>query len=222
MVINHCFTTNLDGNMSTYINNEEDVVIQNRLEASKKYGFNPNTLHYMYQVHKADVLKVIEGTPNFNEGYDAQITNLKDTPLMVMAADCIPIIMKDPVKGAIAAVHAGRNSTFLKIVVRTVEAMMREYGTDPKDLEVILGPSIGQCCYEVSQELVEIVKTSFGEQFVNGRHIDLQGINKKLLNEIGVNQVEIDKSCTKCGAQNYYSYRKDKHCGRFAGIIWID
>ena len=82
-----------------------------------------------------------------------------------------------------------------------------------------MGPSIQKCCYEVSDELVKIVKTSFGGQFCIGNNIDLQGINKMLLEKMGVKNIKISSICTKCSNEPYFSFRKNPKTGRFAGII---
>ncbi len=138
---------------------------------------------------------------------------------MVMIADCIPILLHDEKKGVIAALHAGRNSTFLKIVDVAINKMKENFGTNPSDIKASFGPSIQKCCYEVSVELVNIVKNSFGSEFINGRYIDLQGINKKLLINNGVKEINISNICTKCTSKVHFSYRKDPKTGRFAGII---
>jgi YfiH family protein len=147
------------------------------------------------------------------------ITKTKELPLMVMVADCIPILFFDEIKGVIAAVHAGRNSTFLKIAQITANKMMNELGCLANNIKVIMGPSIHTCCYEVSDELVNIVKTSFGEKFCKGNNIDLHGINVKLLEEVGIRHIRISDICTKCSNEPFYSFRKNPKTGRFAGII---
>lgn len=138
---------------------------------------------------------------------------------MVMVADCIPILFFDEIKGVIAAVHAGRNSTFQKIAQITAKKMIEELGCAPFNIKVIMGPSIHKCCYEVNDELLQIVKITFGEQFCHGNNIDLHGINIKLLEEVGIRNIRISDICTKCSNEPYYSFRKDKNCGRFSGII---
>ncbi len=215
------FTTIDDGNLAFHVEDDKNAVEENRATLAKKHGFDIKKLIYMNQVHGNAVVTVDETSPALIDNCDGLITNAKDLVLMVMVADCIPILFMDKKKGVIAAVHAGRNSTFSKIVSVTASKMIDEFSCLPKDIEVVLGPSIQKCCYEVSLELVQIVKNSFGEQFVDGRFIDLQGINKMLLEEQGIKNITISDICTKCSNQNYFSYRLDKSCGRFAGIISI-
>jgi copper oxidase (laccase) domain-containing protein len=71
----------------------------------------------------------------------------------------------------------------------------------------------------VSEELAQIVKTSFGEKFCKGRNIDLHGINIKLLEEVGIRHIQVSEICTKCSNEPFFSFRKNPKTGRFAGII---
>lgn len=213
------FTNIEDGNLAYHVNDDKQNVDRNREVLAKKLGYKHEDLVYMNQIHGNNVVIVDENLPKFIDQADAIITASKNLPLMVMVADCIPILIHDKNKNVIAAIHAGRNSTFLKIAQITVQKMIENFDCQVKDIEVFMGPSIQKCCYEVNEELENIVKTSFGQEFVSDRYIDLQGINKNLLNEIGIKNIKISDICTKCSNQPYFSYRKDKNCGRFAGII---
>lgn len=215
------FTTNKDGNLAYHVNDIKQNVDKNRLIMAKKYDFDLNKLFYMNQVHGNNVVIVDENSPRLIDNCDGLITKEKNLTLMVMVADCIPILFMDKIKGVIAAVHAGRNSTFQKIAQVTALKMIEQLGCKAENIEVILGPSIQKCCYEVNTQMAQIVETSFGKEFTNGRLIDLQGINKKLLNNIGIKNISISKICTKCSEEEFFSYRIDKTCGRFAGIITI-
>lgn len=215
------FTTINDGNLAYHVNDIQANVDKNRENLALKYNFDINKLVYMNQVHGSHVEVVTKSSPNFIDNCDGLITNEKDLTLMVMVADCIPILFFDRTKNVIAAVHAGRNSTFLKIAQITALKMINEFDCKPLDIEVILGPSIQKCCYEVSAELEKIVEESFGSEFKSNRFIDLQGINKMLLKKVGIRDITISNICTKCSKKPYFSYRKDKKCGRFAGLISI-
>lgn len=217
----YTFTNTQDGNLAYHVNDEEKNVDKNREKLALKHGFDLDNLIYMNQVHGNNVEIVKKDSPRLIDNCDGIITNEKNLALMVMVADCIPIIFIDKINGVIAAVHAGRNSTFLKIAQVTVNKMIEKFSCEVKNIEVILGPSIQKCCYEVSFELVDIVKKSFGKEFVNGRFIDLQGINKMLLKELGITNITISNTCTKCSKEAYFSYRADKNCGRFAAIVYI-
>lgn len=215
------FTSKEDGNLAFHVLDKKENVDKNRLKLSKRYGFNIENLIYMEQVHGNNVVLVDKNSPGLIKNCDGLITKEKDLILMVMVADCIPIIFIDKIEGVVAAVHAGRNSTFLKIAEITAKKMMDELNCKPENIEVILGPSIQKCCYEVNEEMANIVKNFFGKNFVNGRYIDLQNINKNQLNQLGITNIIISNTCTKCSKEPYYSYRIDDQCGRFAGIVSI-
>ncbi|MFA7092560.1 MAG: peptidoglycan editing factor PgeF [Arcobacteraceae bacterium] len=223
MKIKQFFTTKDDGNIAYHVTTHTQEVDDNRKALGKKYAFNSSTMRYMEQTHGNNVHIITKDSPLLTKDCDALMTNVPNTALMVMVADCIPILLHDTKKGVIAAVHAGRNSTFLKITSKTVKMMIETFGCNPEDIEATFGPSIQVCCYEVSEELAHIVKQSFGKEFVHHeRYIDLQGINTKLLKELNVTNIRVEPVCTKCSHANYFSYRLDKACGRFAGIITIE
>lgn len=215
----YTFTDKNDGNLAFHVEDNEINVIKNRQNLALKLAYKYEALVYMNQVHGANIIVVDENSPKLIDNCDSIITRSKNLPLMVMVADCIPILMFDDKKGIIAAIHAGRNSTFLEISKKTAEVFIKKFSSNPKDISVVLGASIQKCCYEVSDELSKIVENSFGKEFVENNHIDLQEINKKQLNDLGIKNIEISDICTKCGNKPYFSYRKDKKTGRFAGII---
>ncbi|WP_122892962.1 peptidoglycan editing factor PgeF [Arcobacter peruensis] len=213
------FTNTDDGNLAYHVGDIKENVDKNRNKLAKRLGYNSNDLVSMNQTHGNNVQIVNSSTPKIIDDCDGLITNEKNLPLMVMVADCIPILLHDEKKGVIAALHAGRNSTFLKIVEVAINKMKKEFSCNAENIKAIMGPSIQQCCYEVSPELVNIVKTSFGKEFIKGRNIDLQGINKSILLKNGVENITISNICTKCTSKVHYSYRKNSKTGRFAGII---
>ena len=215
------FTTKKEGNLAYHVNDIKENVDQNRLELSQKLGFDIKKLKYMDQVHGSEV-KIVNESDNLYE-CDAIVTNKKNTPLMVMVADCIPILFFDEVNEVIAAAHAGRNGVFLNITSKTIDTMKKEFGCEVENINIIAGPSIQKCCYEVSEELAQIAVKSFGKEFESNRYIDLQGILKQQLKDAGIlkKNIDISTTCTRCGSEDYFSYRADKSCGRFAGIIML-
>ena len=217
--IKYYFTTTEDGNLAYHVNDIKENVDKNREAVALKMDYENKDLVYMNQVHGNNVVIVDINSPKLIDNCDGLITKEKNLPLMVMVADCIPILFFDEIQGVIAVAHAGRNSTFLKIAQITANKMINELGCHPNNIKVIMGPSIHTCCYEVSDELVQIVKTSFGEKFCKGRNIDLHGINVMLLEEVGIRNIRISEVCTKCSNEPFFSYRKDNQTGRFAGII---
>ncbi len=149
---------------------------------------------------------------------------LEDRPGAVVAvktADCIPVLLVDERRRAVAAVHAGWRGTAARIVAAAVGAMGERFGTEPGDLHAAIGPGIGECCYEVGPE----VAVQFGKQ---GRaHISLPDANRRQLAEAGVTPERIYPSnlCTMCLGEEFHSYRRDQEAaGRlyaFAGITGL-
>jgi len=122
-------------------------------------------------------------------------------------ADCTPLIFYNPKTKIGAVSHAGWRGTAAKIGVKTVISM----GGNPKDTIAVIGPAIGLCCYEVSEDvrgkLLETLSTSEG--LTKGRNVDLKQINARQLQEIGVEKIDICPYCTSCNNDLFYSYRKE-------------
>jgi copper oxidase (laccase) domain-containing protein len=120
------FTNINDGNLAYHVGDLKENVDKNRENLALKWGYKNEDLVYMNQVHGNNVQIVDENSPKLIDNCDGIITKTKELPLMVMVADCIPILFFDEIQGVIAAVHAGRNSTFLKIAQITANKMMNE------------------------------------------------------------------------------------------------
>ena len=124
-----------------------------------KEQFNLENLTSNVQIH-SDIVNIIdENDIGCKREGDALITNLKDVPLLVFTADCVPIAIIDKKNKAIGAVHAGWRGTYSQIAKNTIELMKKQYNTNAQDLICVIGPSIGSCCYEVSEELIEKFNT---------------------------------------------------------------
>ncbi len=213
-------------NLGHHVGDDIKNVIKNKKLVAKKYSLNLNKLIYMNQIH-SDNIEIIKDSMNTKiENTDAILTSQRDIALMVLVADCIPILLFDPVKKVIGAVHAGRNPTFKKIVSKSVLKMRDVFKSRPKDILASLGPSIRSCCYEVSKDIADIALKNFGQKYVIKRgekfFLDLQTLNKDQLLEVGLKEenIEIIPKCSCCDRE-YFSYRRDKITGRFAGIIGL-
>ncbi len=213
-------------NVALHVGDSVEDVLQNRIMISHKYDFSIKNLIFMDQVHGNDVVVIEHAMDNRIENCDALITNERKIPLMVMVADCIPIMIYDPVKNAIAVVHAGRNGTFLRIVEKTIFKMQEVYGCGVKDIMIGMGPSIQSCCYEVGKDLADICDKNFGEGFIlieeEKYFLNLQALNLSQMLDMGIlkENIEISSICTACDT-NYFSYRREEETGRFAGFIMI-
>jgi len=122
-------------------------------------------------------------------------------------ADCTPLIFYNPKTKVGAVSHAGWRGTAQRIGVKTIQKM----GGNPADITAVIGPAIGLCCYEVSEEvrdkLLETVNDTSG--LTVGRNVDLKGINARQLREIGVERIDICPYCTSCNNDLFYSYRRE-------------
>ncbi len=211
-------------NLALHVGDNPIDVLKNREIMSKKFDFYIDNLIYMDQTH-SDNIKIINDTfTNKQENCDGIITNKPNIPLMVMVADCIPVLLYDRIKKVIGAIHAGRNGTFKSISKKAVFIMKEKFNSNPEDIVVSLGASIKSCCYEVGEDLADIAIKSFGDKYVlkkdSSFYLDLQTLNFDQLKKIGVKEenIEISTICTSCD-KNYFSYRRDGVTGRFAGVI---
>src|SRR5574344_745580 len=220
MSIKYFFSIKDDGNLAFHTTNDKEGVEINRQKLALKYGFEDKKLIYMNQIHGANIEIVDENSPNLIENCDAIITKRPNIALMVMVADCIPIVLYDEKQKIISAIHAGRNSTFLEISKKTAQIFIEKFNSNPNDIKAVFGPSIQKCCYEVSPEMAKIVENSFGKEYVENRNIDLQAINKMQLNKKKIKNTYISQICTKCSGENYFSFRSEPNSGRFAAFIW--
>ncbi len=213
-------------NLALHVGDVVKDVLENRILVSEKYDFSIKNLIFMDQVHGNHVVVIEHAMDNRIADCDALVTNERKIPLMVMVADCIPIMIYDPVKKVIGVVHAGRNGTFLGIAAKTILKMQEVYGCDVNAIMIGLGPSIQGCCYEVGKDLADICTKNFGEGFVMIRedryYLDLQALNLSELLKMGIKKenIEISPICTACD-ENYFSYRREGKTGRFAGFIMI-
>jgi YfiH family protein len=169
------------------------------------------------QVHSAECVPAEGRSGELGRG-DCLLDDTPGSVVAIKTADCIPILLADGGRHAVAAVHAGWRGTVARIAVRALEAMRARFGTEPGAVHAAIGPGIGKCCYEVGPE----VAAQFGER---GRaHIDLAGANRLQLAAAGVAPERIYGAnlCTMCHAEEFHSYRRDREAaGRlysFAGI----
>lgn len=159
---------------------------------------------------------------------DALLTNEPGLPLMLRFADCVPILLYDPVHRAIGVAHAGWRGTVMKIATRAARAMFDTFSTRPRDLIACIAPSIGPCCYRIGDDVIARVRDAFDnadELLIahNGDiHLDLWQANAAQLRALGVEQIEIAQICTADHTDDLYSWRAEKaNTGRFGAIISI-
>jgi hypothetical protein len=161
---------------------------------------------------------------------DAMITDVPGIAIGVETADCVPVLLFDPVKPAVAAVHAGWRSTVKKIVQKAVHRMREEFGSEPARLIAAIGPAIGPECYEVDEPVMERVREAFSfwnevsAPRGNDRwNLDLVKANKLELLQIGLAEKNIHALglCTSCRRDLFYSFRAEGRTGRMLSVIMI-
>jgi len=226
--ISHRFTTKKDKNLAFHVNDVEADVIHNHQVLANDLGYHLNTLVHMKQIHSNDVVIVTKKHDFFHPPTcDALITNEKNIPLMVMVADCTPLLFYDKQKNTIAVAHAGRAGAFKNIVKNVLQTFTKDFKADISDIIISIGPSIGVCCYEVGKEIYKEAKElnlDFAIAVQSERYfLDIRKILKKQLLEAGVveKNIEISSLCNACNTQDFYSYRVEKGTGRFAGVIFL-
>ncbi|SFV59765.1 COG1496: Uncharacterized conserved protein [hydrothermal vent metagenome] len=225
--LTHCFTTKQSKNLAFHVGDNGDAVLANHQTLAKELAYDLQKLVHMKQIH-SNLVKVVNKNDNFTNPptCDALITNKKETPLMVMVADCSPILFYDPQKEVIAVAHAGRAGAFGNIVKNVITSFVEDFGVNPADILASIGPAICQNCYEVGEEIVqEAEQKNYGyalAQKGNKYFLNIRSILKKQLRESGLNaaHIEIATECSKCD-KRFYSYREEKNCGRFAGVLLL-
>ena len=223
----HAFTTKLSGNLAFHVEDDEMSVQKNHELLAKELGYEKNSLVHMKQIHSDIVHIVTDEDFKTPPTCDALVTDKPNTPLMVMVADCSPVLFCDCKKKVIAAAHAGRQGAFKNIVKNVIEKMKTEFASDPKDLYVSVGASIGVCCYEVGSEIYEEAKALNLEYAIQKRdarfYLDVSKILNEQLISCGIKRenIEFCDECSCCNTDKYFSYRAETKTGRFAGILML-
>ncbi len=160
---------------------------------------------------------------------DALLTRSQDTYLLMRFADCLPLILYDPVHRAVALVHCGWRGLLAGIVPNAVQKLQRAFGSQPGETLAALGPAIGPCCYEIGPDVVQGVRQVFGptdellHRQPDGRvHFDLPGAVRVQLSLLGLDHIEDSGVCTACRTDEFFSHRAERgHTGRFAALIGL-
>ena len=209
--ISHGFTLrrldkgqNFDLNL--YNQSRSSRVSNNLKKLTKLIGFPTTPVITCRQVHHNKIIKVdlLQSTPHElrEKQGDGLVTNQANVILAVLTADCLPILLIDKKKKAVAAVHAGRKGTMLSIVEKAIDRMGTLFGTVPKNIIAGFGPGINKCCYEV-----DILEN-------NMQQLMAKGVSKK-------NIFSLDQ-CTSCRNDLFFSHRADKgKTGRMIGFVMI-
>ena len=229
ITVPHCFTTRFGGvsegslsslNIGIHRGDQWGNVLKNYEILGNALGFDTKNLVLSHQTHTDIVLRVGKehtGTGLFAPELpecDGLITNEPGVVLTVFTADCTPILLHDPVTGAVGAVHAGWRGTAASIAGKAVVAMAREFGSKPENIRAAIGPNIGVCCFETDRDVPDTLLEAFGEEagpfiFPKGDkyYVNLKEINALVLRRAGVRHIEISTDCTVCQSHRFWSHR---------------
>jgi YfiH family protein len=208
----------------------------NRSLLARTFGSRVEKFVMVNQCHGTDLLVIDEPNPDYAHFQklecDGIITNQAQVMIAVGVADCLPILLLDPVKRVIAALHAGWKGTAGNIAAKGVESLVKIFDSNKSDILAALGPAIGPCCYEVD----EPVKRAFAaagvawslcaEETASGKwRLDLAAANREQLLSAGLPEENIETAgqCVCCQSDWFFSYRRDGgETGRQAGFIMLN
>lgn len=192
-----------------------------------------------HQVHGCQVAVI--DRPNLTradlEGYDAFVTALPGVAIGVRTADCVPVLIYDPVEQVVAAVHSGWKGTVLHIVRKAIDVMRTQFGCKAEDMHAAIGPSIGPDSFQVGEEVVEQFKESGfpmdeiwtfrgegnGMPMSGGHHIDLWTANRWLLEQAGLpsEHIQVCGIDTYTDASFFSARREGVQCGRIINALCL-
>jgi len=243
----HGFSTRLGGvstgvwaamNLGTTRGDDPDHVRENYSRFCRAIGADCSATVMSSQVHGDEVRVVTSADIKRDlcvpEEYkaDGLITDIPGVALTIFSADCIPVLLYDPVRRVIAAVHAGWLGTSLGIAARAVEKMTAIYGCSPSDILAAIGPGISKCCFETREDVPNAMTEALGaaalpqiQALDSGKYkVDLKSLNCVWLQKSGVlaGHTFTDPDCTRCHPEKYWSHRAHQdHRGSQAAIIQL-
>lgn len=245
----HAFSTRMGGvskgyfssmNLSFQRGDEAEAVMENHRRLAQAVGYPYEKLVFSNQVHTTKIHKVTEvdcgkGICRDSDivGIDGLMTNVPGIPLMTFYADCVPLYFYDPKQRVVALAHSGWRGTVAGMGRVMVEAMKREYGSEPSDIVCAIGPSICQDCYEISGDVAEIFRNAFTEAACadimrddkNGHyHLNLWKANQYILLQAGITKEHLATTdiCTCCNPKLLYSHRASHgKRGNLAAVIML-
>jgi polyphenol oxidase len=246
-VLNHAVSTRVGGvsrgshralNVSFKVGDEPVCVEENRELLARSTGMNLRHAVWVNQVHGDKVLKLDDSNRPQDGGSlgdaDGLITQEKEVPILIMVADCLPVLFYDPIHQAAGLAHAGWRGTVSHVAAKTLLAMAEAFGTKPEETRAALGPCIGACCYEVGADVHKEFTEVFpwGEEVLqksSTRHwkLDLAEANARQLLEVGVKDENLIRSglCTIQNLELFYSHRAEasveKSTGRVGAFLML-
>ncbi|MBO5487649.1 MAG: peptidoglycan editing factor PgeF [Eubacterium sp.] len=227
-------------NLSFHRGDKREHVVENHRRFAEAVGYDKNNLVFSDQIHETTIRRVTreDAGKGINResdiiGVDGLISNDTDVVLMTFFADCVPLFFYDRKNHAIGASHSGWRGTVARIGAKTIREMGKAFGTKPQDVLCVIGPSICQDCYEVSDQVAEQFQKEFDEKHwkeillkksEEKFQLDLWRANEIILQEAGVpeNQIETSGLCTCCHPEELFSHRASHgKRGNLAGVITL-
>ncbi len=215
-----------------------ESVVENYRRFCQATGTDAEKLVFSNQVHRAEIRSCTmadAGKGLYRQrDYEADglVTDVPGLPLVIFSADCIPVLLCDPVRRVVGACHCGWRGTALGIARNTVKAMEERYGCDPGDIRAVIGPGISRCCFETREDVPVAMERALGPQaepaidpLENGKfRVDLKQINGVWLQKAGVpaQQIDISSECTCCRPDKYWTHRRmGQQRGSLAAVIQL-
>lgn len=218
-------------NQGGTVGDKNENVVENRKRAFDFCKRSIESIFDVWQVHSTTVICTdrprASDEPHLKA--DAIFTDNPKITLFMRFADCVPILLFDPVKRVVGIIHAGWKGTVDNIVGNAIDTIQKKYQVNPDNLIAGIGPAIGPDHYIVGDEVREQAEVTFrnnGDQFLIQKdkhtYFDLWAANKFLLHEKGIKSIESAEICTACHLDDWYSHRAEKGAtGRFGALIAI-
>lgn len=211
-------------NLGDHVGDDPAAVAANRSRVARELRVGEERLVWMDQVHGSVVAIVNDPQDGPLAGTDALVTATPGLVLAVLAADCVPVLLTDPVAGVVAAVHAGREGVRRGVLPATLSAMA-SLGARARHVTALLGPAVCGACYEVPEAMQAEVAAVVPAAAVRTRRgtpgLDLRAGLAETLGRAGVTEVVHDARCT-VEDPTLFSHRRDGVTGRQAGLVWLD
>ncbi len=225
----HGFTTRVGGvstgmfsglNIAHHRGDAWGNVEKNHEILASALGYSPKKVVMTHQVH-SDIIRPVTERDCLGLDHhaypecDGLITNTPGLALVIFTADCTPILLHDPVTGAVGAVHAGWRGTAMDIAGKAVRAMVECFGCDPENIRAAIGPNIGPCCFETHEDVPLAMVETYGDEAKkwirpqeDKYYVNLKEMNRHSLNRAGVPSVEVSSLCTSCDPGQFWSHRR--------------
>ena len=217
-------------NMATSVGDSRENVIENRRRIADSLMIESNSFYDLWQVHSDSVI-IAERPRALSEAHlkaDAIVTDKSSVALLMLFADCVPMLFFDPEHKVIGAAHAGWKGTIGGIASKTIKRMTDKFHSSPEKIISVIGPSICREHYPIGEDVAEKVNSAYkpDDQVLikqNGKiFMDLPKANRILLEKCGLKYIEVTNICTQCNNEDWFSHRAENgKTGRFAAIITL-